>query len=185
MDKSRIFQLIEIIRRVKTVEMAKFKFLTNFGVSLKNIEVLTKKILTVGLEEIPLILDEFPNEELLPLYLYLTFCSEILAGKKIHKGYNFSYILYKLVDFNIFSIFYEIFHYIEKNQISSNILKEFIKKNQEELQKYLPKDLESSSSDEEIIPNKKQPVIKTLLYTNILKNKISRLKKLKKTIKSQ
>ena len=89
MDKSRIFQLIEIIRRVKTVEMPKFKFLTNFGVSLKNFELLTKKILFESLGDIPAFFDTFPNEELLPLYLYLTFCSDLLAGKKIHKGKKF------------------------------------------------------------------------------------------------
>lgn len=86
MDKSRIFQLIEIIRRVKTNEMVKFKFLTNFGVSLKNFDAITKKILFVNLEEIPAILETFPNEDLLPLFLYLTFCCDLLAGKKIHKG---------------------------------------------------------------------------------------------------
>jgi hypothetical protein len=85
MDKSRIFQLIEIIRRVKTNEMVKFKFLTNFGVSLKNFDAITKKILFVNLEEIPAILETFPNEDLLPLFLYLTFCCDLLAGKKIHK----------------------------------------------------------------------------------------------------
>lgn len=87
MDKSRIFQLIEIIRRVKTNEMARFKFLTNFGISLKNYEILTKDLLFKSMKEIPEIFSTFHNDEILPLYLYLLLCSELLAGKKIHKGF--------------------------------------------------------------------------------------------------
>lgn len=96
MDKSRIFQLIEIIRRVKTIEMAKFKFLTNFGVSLINLEVLTKKIFFANEEEIAAIFDNFSNDEILPFYLYMNFCCDILAGKKIHKGLNLIKFLFFL-----------------------------------------------------------------------------------------
>ena len=35
MEKARIYQLIEIIRRVKTAEMAKLKFISNFGLSIE------------------------------------------------------------------------------------------------------------------------------------------------------
>lgn len=86
MEKSRIFQMIEIIRRVKTLEMAKFKFLINFGITLKNFELLTKDILMKNISEIPEILSGFSNDEILPLYLYLILCSDLLNGKKIHKG---------------------------------------------------------------------------------------------------
>lgn len=86
MEKSRIFQMIEIIRRVKTLEMAKFKFLINFGISLKNFELLTKDILMKNISEIPEILSGFSNDEIIPLYLYLILCSDLLNGKKIHKG---------------------------------------------------------------------------------------------------
>ena len=131
MEKSRIFQLIEISRRVKTMEMAKFKFLTNFGISVINIEILTKKLLVGNLNEINGILDSFCNGEILPLYLYVSFCSEILAGKKIHK---------------------------EKKEISSNILKEFVKRHLEEIKEFIPKEEEGDSSSEEEIFNKKTVV---------------------------
>ena len=41
-EKGRVFQLIEIIRRIKTEEMGKFKFLSNFGVQPSNIDLLSK-----------------------------------------------------------------------------------------------------------------------------------------------
>jgi hypothetical protein len=33
MDKERIFQMIEVIRHIKTPDMAKLKFGTNFGMT--------------------------------------------------------------------------------------------------------------------------------------------------------
>jgi hypothetical protein len=41
MERERISQLIEILRRVRTPEMAKLKFSTNFGVSVDTIDYVT------------------------------------------------------------------------------------------------------------------------------------------------
>jgi hypothetical protein len=52
MDHIRIIQLIEILRRVKTSEMAKLKFSTNFGIPVEIIERIKRKIFFVGLNDI-------------------------------------------------------------------------------------------------------------------------------------
>lgn len=55
---------------------------------------------------------------------------------------------------------HEINPLIEKNQISSNILKGFLKKHQEELKEYFPANMESESSDDdEPLNNKKAPTV--------------------------
>lgn len=41
MDRVRIIQLIEILRRVRPKEMVKLKFSTNFGISVDTIEKVT------------------------------------------------------------------------------------------------------------------------------------------------
>ena len=52
MDRLRIFQLIEILRRVKPQDMSKLKFITNFGLSLDGINFVTKKIYFTSLEKL-------------------------------------------------------------------------------------------------------------------------------------
>lgn len=44
MERQRIFQLIEILRRVKTNEMSKLKFITNFGLSIEGIDYIVNKV---------------------------------------------------------------------------------------------------------------------------------------------
>ena len=97
-EKSRTFQLIEILRRVKTEEMVKLKFLPNFSVSPETTKLITQKFYFVTKTEVKPILDSIPFEEVVPLYVYIKMCSDILQGKKIHKG-NFLTISFNL---NIF-----------------------------------------------------------------------------------
>ena len=50
MDRERILQLVEILRRVSTPEMAKLKFSTNFGLSVDNIDFICNKLYFTPLE---------------------------------------------------------------------------------------------------------------------------------------
>ena len=52
MDKVRIFQLIEILRRVRTNEMAKLKYSTNFGVSVEIIDFIVNDLYTMDVRAI-------------------------------------------------------------------------------------------------------------------------------------
>jgi hypothetical protein len=85
-EKSRTFQLIEILRRVKTEEMIKLKFLPNFSVSPDTTKLVTQKLYFLPPKEVKPVLDTIPFDELVPLYVYIKMCSDILAGRKIHKG---------------------------------------------------------------------------------------------------
>lgn len=98
MERVRIVQLIEILRRVKPKEMIKLKFSTNFGVSVDTIEKVTLRLYFAPINEIQRILDELEDNQLMNLYLYMRFCDDLLHQIKIYK---------------------------EKNKISTKILKPF------------------------------------------------------------
>lgn len=85
MEKARIFQLIEILRRVKTVEMGKLKFITNFGVSVNALDIVVNKVFHSDAENIQSQLSTIDNIDMQHLYLYVSFCDEILQNKKINK----------------------------------------------------------------------------------------------------
>lgn len=72
MDKERIVQVIEILRRVNTQEMAKLKYSTMFGVSVDAIDIVTNGIYNANLKDIQGLLNKIPNQELIHLYLYIT-----------------------------------------------------------------------------------------------------------------
>ena len=78
-------QLIEILRRARTTEMAKLKFSTNFGVSVNTIEYFTQKLYIVPLDEIQSFMGEIDNTQLLNIYVYISFCDDLLRGNKIYK----------------------------------------------------------------------------------------------------
>ena len=86
MEQLRAFQLIEILRRVKTEEMSKLKFMSNFGVNIHFCDVIRKKIYFENNEEIQKSINEFDNENIVLINLYLNYCYELLKGNKIHKG---------------------------------------------------------------------------------------------------
>jgi hypothetical protein len=85
MDKARIFQLIEIVRRIKTEEMVRFKFLMNFGVEKETVERLKRMTLDEE-EEARKNVEQMGEEELWVIRLYLELCADLLDGVKIHKG---------------------------------------------------------------------------------------------------
>ncbi|CAK87927.1 unnamed protein product (macronuclear) [Paramecium tetraurelia] len=83
MPKERIFQLIEVLRHVKTSEMGKFKFALNFGLSTQMIfqKFNVKNFIIYQLEHISAI----SNHDLVPFYLYVNLSMKILRGEQIHK----------------------------------------------------------------------------------------------------
>ncbi|EGR30194.1 zinc finger protein, putative [Ichthyophthirius multifiliis] len=125
MERSRRFQLIEILRRIKTKEMAKLKFVTNFGVSVEKISFILRKVFFSDLNQIQKLFKEIPNHEFLHLYLYVSYCHDLLQGKDIHK---------------------------EKNQLSVNILKDYFEQHQDIYNKYYSQDdqiLEQEQEEEQ------------------------------------
>lgn len=85
MNKARIFQLIEIVRRIKTEEMVRFKFLRNFGVEGESVERMKKALLEEEVEA-KRIMEELGEDEVWVVRIYLELCTEFLNGVKIHKG---------------------------------------------------------------------------------------------------
>lgn len=71
MDRSRRFQLIEILRRVKTKEMAKLKFISNFGVSADVNSMILRKAFFADIKKVNDLLETIPNHEFLHLYVYV------------------------------------------------------------------------------------------------------------------
>ncbi len=72
-------QIIEILRRLKTKEMGKFKFLTNFGLSVDMLEKIKHEILFLDREfELQQELSRLENSELMSLYLYCLLCNFML-----------------------------------------------------------------------------------------------------------
>lgn len=51
MDKERIFQMIEVIRHIKTSEMARLKFGTNFGINPETIHMLETELYFVNIKD--------------------------------------------------------------------------------------------------------------------------------------
>ena len=85
MNKARIFQLIEIVRRIKTEEMVRFKFLRNFGVDGESVEKMKMTVLEEE-EGAKKIIEELGEDEVWVVRLYLELCTNFLSGEKIHKG---------------------------------------------------------------------------------------------------
>lgn len=52
MEKARMYQLIEILRRLKTPEMIKLKYLSNFGLSVEGIDYIIKKVYFAKLDKV-------------------------------------------------------------------------------------------------------------------------------------
>lgn len=52
MPKERIFQLIEILRHVRTSEMGKLKFASNFGLQTDTLDLIRTKILLQDLSKV-------------------------------------------------------------------------------------------------------------------------------------
>lgn len=57
MDKERIFQMIEVIRHIRTSEMARLKFSTNFGISPDTMHSIESKLYSAPLTEASVHLD--------------------------------------------------------------------------------------------------------------------------------
>ncbi|CAD8054407.1 unnamed protein product [Paramecium primaurelia] len=85
MPKERIFQLIEVLRHVKTSEMGKFKFALNFGLSTQVLEHIKHKILLDDFSKIQQHISSISNHDLVPFYLYVNLSMKILRGEQIHK----------------------------------------------------------------------------------------------------
>lgn len=83
MDKSRVIQLSEILKRVSIPEMAHIKFGTNFGISVDTINFVTKKVYFASPKNIQKYLDQVEdNEEFLLLYVYFCFCTDLAEGNR-------------------------------------------------------------------------------------------------------
>lgn len=65
MEKARIFQLIEILRRLKTPEMTKLKYLSNFGLSIEGIDYILKKVYFAKFDKIQEKMSKIPTQDLL------------------------------------------------------------------------------------------------------------------------
>jgi hypothetical protein len=121
MDKERIFQMIEVIRHVKTPEMARLKFGTNFGISPETIHMMEAELYSVDAKNACSKLSSIPEFELLNLYLFVKFCRNALTKKDIH---------------------------LEKRMIKEEILEEFLERRPELVMKY-GKRKESMTLDEQ------------------------------------
>ncbi|CAD8114779.1 unnamed protein product [Paramecium sonneborni] len=85
MPRERIFQLIEVLRHVRTSEMGKFKFALNFGLSTQILEHIKHKILLDDISKIQQHILFISNHDLVPFYLYVNLSMKILRGEQIHK----------------------------------------------------------------------------------------------------
>ena len=85
MERFRIVQLVEILRRVKPKEMIKLKYSTNFGVSVDTIEKIVKVLYNIPMKDFQRVLNELDNQNLLNLYLYIQYCDDLMHGKKIYE----------------------------------------------------------------------------------------------------
>ena len=78
MDKERIFQLLEILRRVKPADMSQLKFITNFGIRWEGIDYIKKKLYFVSIEKVQDKINKIPTEDFLKLYLYISICDDMI-----------------------------------------------------------------------------------------------------------
>jgi hypothetical protein len=108
MDPSRIFQLIQIIKRLGNNDMANFKFASNFGLTPKTKEIINE-ILVKDQANIQELLDEIPESEIFILLKYLELCKEKEA-KKLEQQSKCSFSLIKEI--------------IDLSKISQNLLAE-------------------------------------------------------------
>ncbi|KRX00136.1 hypothetical protein PPERSA_10635 [Pseudocohnilembus persalinus] len=125
MERSRVYQLVEILRRVKTPEMAKLKFLSNFGLSIDGINYIQNKVYFAKLENIQEKIQKIPTQDILKLYMYINICNDLLTGKLQRK---------------------------EKKYLSTLVLKGFFQKYPHIVEKYCKKyrtNISDASSDEE------------------------------------
>lgn len=76
--------MIEVIRHVKTSEMARLKFGTNFGISPDTIHMMETELYTADLKNACSKLDNITEFELLNLYVFVKFCRNALISKDIH-----------------------------------------------------------------------------------------------------
>lgn len=63
--------MIEILRRVRTKEMAKLKFVSNFGVSVEVSSLILRKAFFAHLDKVQDLLESIPNHEFLHLFVYV------------------------------------------------------------------------------------------------------------------
>ncbi|EAR97810.3 zinc finger, C3HC4 type (RING finger) protein (macronuclear) [Tetrahymena thermophila SB210] len=138
MDRSRRFQLIEILRRVKTKEMAKLKFISNFGVSVDVNSMILRKLFFSDFKKINDHLDKIPNHEILHLYVYVSYCDDLLHGKDIHK---------------------------DKQQISVNMLKDYFSTHPEIYNQFYPK---GENVDEEYQEEEQKQQIGIIQKTSVI-----------------
>lgn len=83
-DKARIFQMIEILRHMRPVDMIKLKFAANFSILPETLQFIETKIYLEPLTKIQNEFHKISETEFLNLYLYVKFCRDVLVGKKIH-----------------------------------------------------------------------------------------------------
>lgn len=111
MNKARIFQLIEIVRRIKTEEMVRFKFLRNFGVEGESVEKMKRAVLEEE-DEARRIIEELGEDEVWVVRLYLELCTNFLSGEKIHKGSKQRIVVFHKVFFLITVVFISFGYFI-------------------------------------------------------------------------
>ena len=78
MDLHRVFQLIQIIKRLSNVDTASFKFAINFGLTPKTKETITELLLH-DKNRIGKSLEAIPEQELFILLKYLDLCKKKLS----------------------------------------------------------------------------------------------------------
>ena len=88
MERSRIVQLIEILRRIRTHEMAKLKFAINFGLSSEGMDFVLNKIYFSSLDKLQDKINRIPTQDFLKLYLYVSICDDMISGKYTRKDMN-------------------------------------------------------------------------------------------------
>lgn len=85
MDPARIFQMMQIIRRVENTGMANFKFTTNFGIMVETKDKLTSS-LTEPVESFTKHVAAISDFEIIILYKYLELVLDKVEGKNINLG---------------------------------------------------------------------------------------------------
>ena len=121
MERSRIYQLIEILRRIKTDEMSKLKFAINFGLSSEGMDYVINKVYFSSLDKLHERINKIPTQDFLKLYLYISICDDMISGKYTRK---------------------------DMNKISTLIFKDFFEKNPQIVENYCKKYRTNISDDD-------------------------------------
>ncbi|KRX11107.1 hypothetical protein PPERSA_05216 [Pseudocohnilembus persalinus] len=101
MEKSRILQFSEILKRVSTQDMTHIKYGSNFGISVDTLNLMTKKIYFCNPKNIQKYMEQIEdNVEFLYLYQYFSFCIDILEGYKQEKKTVSTILLYNYLQKN-------------------------------------------------------------------------------------